>query len=147
MWCLELRGHGCSQRPRWWTPRRFGWDFDDYQRCVDLYEAAGVDLEDERIIGLGSVCRRQADGDIGRIIKSLLPLRLHAFGVKGTAFVANSDRLVSADSMAWCYTARYGPPLPGCTHKQCVHCQPYALRWRRRLLRRLDQLRLPLGIG
>ena len=124
-----------------------GWDYDDYLRCVDLYAAEGVDLESERTIGLGSVCRRQAEGDIARIIASLMPLRLHAFGVKGNAFVANSDRLISADSTAWAYQARYSPPLPGHTHKHCHHCQVYALRWRRRLLRRLDQLRLPLDIG
>ncbi len=124
-----------------------GWDYDDYLRCVDLYAAEGVDLESERTIGLGSVCRRQAEGDIARIIASLMPLRLHAFGVKGNAFVANSDRLISADSMAWSYQARRNEPLPGCRHRCCNHCQPYALRWRRRLLRRIDQLRLPLDIG
>ena len=121
-----------------------GWDHDDYLKCVDLYAAAGIDLDNETTIGLGSVCRRQADGDIAQIIASLLPLKLHAFGVKGNAFVANSDRIVSADSMAWSYQARRGDRLPDCRHRCCNHCQNYALRWRRRLLRRIDQMRLPL---
>lgn len=34
-----------------------GWELDDYRRCWEEYELAGVSLEDEPIVGLGSVCR------------------------------------------------------------------------------------------
>jgi hypothetical protein len=119
-----------------------GWEFDDYQRCVELYDKAGVDLTKESTVGLGSVCRREADREITRIIDSLQPLRLHAFGVKGESYVRCEHLLASADSMAWSYTARYDMPLPGHTHRRCHHCQVYALRWRSRLLARTRQLRL-----
>jgi pimeloyl-ACP methyl ester carboxylesterase len=32
VWSLELRGHGCSDRPTWFGLRRWGWCFDDYLR-------------------------------------------------------------------------------------------------------------------
>lgn len=119
-----------------------GWRRDDYLRCVDLYDRAGVDLDLEATVGLGSVCRRNADGDIGAIIAALQPLSLHAFGVKGDAYVANVDRLKSADSMAWSLTARHSAPLRGHTHRRCHHCLEYALRWRSRLLERAARPRL-----
>lgn len=119
-----------------------GWHRDDYLRCVDLYDRAGINLNQEPTIGLGSVCRRNADSDISAIIAALQPLSLHAFGVKGDAYVANVDRLKSADSMAWSFTARYSPPLPGHPHRRCHHCLEYALRWRTRLLERAAVPRL-----
>ena len=33
-----------------------GYTLTDYQRCADLYEAAGIDLSAEPLVGLGSVC-------------------------------------------------------------------------------------------
>jgi hypothetical protein len=39
--------------------------------------------------------------------------------------------------MAWSYTARRLPALPGCTgHKNCANCLTYATRWRRSVLAR-----------
>jgi hypothetical protein len=111
-----------------------GWERDDYLRCAAMYEKAGVDLTKEATIGLGSVCRRSADSDIGAIIASLYPLKMHGFGMKGTAFAANADRLVSADSMAWSFSARYRPPLQGCEHRCCNHCYKWASKWRERTL-------------
>jgi hypothetical protein len=35
----------------------------DYLRCAELYAAAGIDLTAEPLVGLGSVCRRQASAD------------------------------------------------------------------------------------
>jgi pimeloyl-ACP methyl ester carboxylesterase len=35
VWCLELRGHGRSDRPGLFSPRHFGWSFDDYLH-IDL---------------------------------------------------------------------------------------------------------------
>ncbi|MGR6997271.1 deazapurine DNA modification protein DpdA family protein [Yinghuangia aomiensis] len=56
----------------------------DYLRCVDLYQQAGVDLTAEPLVGLGSVCRRQATDEATRIVTTLagLGLRLHGFGFK-----------------------------------------------------------------
>ena len=119
-----------------------GWDLGDYLRCAELYDRAGVDLLDEPTVGLGSVCRRYADQEIGTIIASLQPIRIHAFGVKGKAYRANHDLLASADSMAWTNHALHNPPLPGHTHKSCSSCLDFALMWRKRLLSRLGQDRL-----
>ena len=56
-----------------------GWEYDDYHRCVEMYDKAGVDLSSEPTIGLGSVCRRHALKEITHIITSLQPLKLHWF--------------------------------------------------------------------
>lgn len=116
-----------------------GWNAGGHSRHVDMYAAAGVDLADERLVGVGSVCRRR---DARAVIRELEGLRLHGFGLKGDTVAACSDALTSTDSMAWSYTARYSQPLPGCTHKSCANCMAYALKWRGRLLARLDQLTL-----
>ena len=61
-----------------------GWSRDDYLRCVELYRLAGVDLTADPRVGVGSVCRRQATGEIEVIVHSpaSLGLRRHVFGVK-----------------------------------------------------------------
>lgn len=119
-----------------------GWESDDYLRCWELYDQAGIDLSCCYMVGLGSVCRRQNMAVAGRIVRSLDGLRLHAFGVKLTGLRSFGDVLTSADSMAWSYRARRDHPLPGCTHKKCSNCLRYALRWRCRVMESLDQLRL-----
>ena len=112
-----------------------GWERDEYLECVDLYEKSGVDLTLEPVVGVGSICRRGANSAITKVIKSLQPLKLHGFGVKGDCYLANIDLLVSADSMAWSRSARYQSPLEGCTtHKTCANCRIYALRWREKML-------------
>jgi hypothetical protein len=127
-----------------------GWRLDDYLACVDLYQQAGVDLARVPLIGLGSVCRRQATTEIARIVTELagVGVRLHGFGVKRAGLAAYADGLASADSMAWSYHARRRPPLPDCVgHKNCANCLPYALAWRAQMLAILDQPRqgrLPL---
>jgi hypothetical protein len=122
-----------------------GWDRDDYLRCCEMYVRADVDLADEPLVGLGSVCRRQNTAEAGRIVRSLAPLRLHYFGAKMTGLESFSDALASADSMAWSYAARREAPLPGCSHKSCANCFRYAMRWRTRLMTRLDQQRLEVA--
>ena len=50
--------------------------------CADLYEAAGIHLADQKVVGLGSVCRRQNTARIGAIVSLFADeLRLHGFGV------------------------------------------------------------------
>lgn len=121
-----------------------GHKLHEYLECVDLYRDAGIDLRAEPIVGLGSVCRRQAMGEAAVIVRALhaLGLRLHGFGVKITGLLAFGHLLASADSMAWSkdayYAARRGIRHPGCTHKSCANCLRYALRWRDQLLTSLD---------
>jgi hypothetical protein len=125
-----------------------GWTLDDYLACVDRYAEAGVDLRAMPLVGLGSVCRRQARWEISQITATLaaLGLRLQGFGVKHRGLAGYADSLASADSLAWSYAARRRPPLPGCTtHRNCANCPRYALAWRQRLTAGLDgprQLRL-----
>lgn len=112
-----------------------GFTKDEYLACVDLYEAAGVDLADHPLVGLGSVCRRQGTAEAHEIIGSLRErglTRLHGFGVKKLGLARYGDLLVSADSLAWSFDARRGPiRLDGCTaHKNCANCLRYALIWR-----------------
>ena len=111
-----------------------GWSRDSYLQCVDMYEREGVDLNKEAVIGLGSVCRRNADAEITEIIESLQPLNLHGFGIKGATYHSNKHLLTSADSMAWSFWARYEPPLSGCTHQSCANCRRYALQWREKMV-------------
>ena len=80
-----------------------GWCRDDYHRCIEMYQQAGADLTAEPLVGVGSVCRRQATGEIEAIVHSLasLGLRFHGFGVKAGGLVRYADCLESADSLAW----------------------------------------------
>jgi hypothetical protein len=119
-----------------------------YLACIDRYSAAGVDPAAVPLVGLGSVCRRQATGEIGTITAELARrgLRLHGFGVKQQGLARYADHLESADSLAWSYAARHRPALPGCTrHRNCANCPHYALAWRAQVIADLDgprQLRL-----
>lgn len=113
-----------------------GWRLADYERCAQMYADAGIDLSAEPVVGLGSVCRRQATAEIGAIVTTAdQGLRLHGFGVKTQGVSDYGHLLVSADSMAWSAGARRKPPMPGCTHraKTCANCQRYALAWRQRI--------------
>lgn len=111
-----------------------GWTLDDYLRHRDAYDWAGFDLEAERIVGVGSVCRREKTGQAEQIVWSLYPIRLHGFGMKTTGLRRYGAGLASADSMAWSYQARKREPMPGHSHKSCANCPDYALAWRDRVL-------------
>jgi hypothetical protein len=127
---LELRSHGP------FIPVLQGWTIDDYADCIDLYQSAAVQLSDLPVVGVGSVCRRQNTREIAQIMAMLnhAGIRTHGFGVKKTGIARYGPLLSSADSMAWSYSARKRPPLPGCSHKHCNNCLRYALRWRNQLL-------------
>jgi hypothetical protein len=119
-----------------------GFTRDDYLRCADMYTAAGVDLEEEKTVGLGSVCRRQAEDEILEIVQSFPSLKLHGFGVKTTGLRKYGHLLTSADSMAWSFRARRDKPLPGCYHGRdgqgkCSGCLRYAGRWRTNVLHKM----------
>lgn len=130
-----------------WVPVLQGWTLDDYLRCVDLYEIAGVDLTVEPLVGLGSVCRRQntdAAVDIIRALNKRGINRLHGFGFKTTGLRAAHQLLESSDSMAWSFHARRNPPLSGCMHKSCANCPRFAVQWRRRLMTSLPDWHQPV---
>lgn len=119
-----------------WIPVLQGWTVRDYLAHADAYAAAGIDLESEAIVGLGSVCRRQGTSLPAQIAQALPTLRLHGFGVKTTGLARYGGLLTSADSLAWSFRARRSPPLAGCTHGSCANCLTFALQWRERVLAR-----------
>jgi len=114
-----------------------GWNIADYHAHLEMYRKRGVDLTTEPLVGLGSVCRRQATKEIAELVSSLYAcgLKLHGFGVKTNGLAQYKSKLTSCDSMAWSFTARMEPPLPGCVgHKSCNNCMRYAEMWRKRVL-------------
>lgn len=119
-----------------------GWTLDDYLRCVDLYQTAGVDLAVLPLVGLGSVCRRQATSEIGAIVSALATagIALHGFGVKTDGLRSYSAYLTSADSMAWSYGGRRTRPCAHGTAQSEANCADFAAAWRARVL---DACRYP----
>lgn len=85
----------------------------DYERCVD---ALWSSLRPGALIGIGSMCRRDIHGPEGLIavidhLDQILPagVRLHAFGVKGSALpflLPFEHRIASIDSQAYGISAR-----------------------------------------
>lgn len=76
-------------------------------------EQYGARLRKGDWVGVGSVCKRNADVEaieqvLVAIHRARPDLRLHGFGVKTTALKSSLVRqcLYSADSMAWSYSAR-----------------------------------------
>ena len=118
-----------------------GWQLDDYLRCWDLYDMAGVVLDREPVVGIGSVCRRQATKEAVAIFERLaiegLRGRMHGFGVKTAGLPAVANYLASADSQARSMHARkrgillpgHDKPGPGRRkgHKNCANCLEYLL--------------------
>jgi hypothetical protein len=119
-------------------------------RCIELYQRAGVDLAAEPLVGVGSICRRQATSEIESIVHSLasLGIRLHGFGLEAGGLGRCADCLASADSLAWSFEARRSAPLAGCGHANCANCLRYAAAWRERVLARLGavQMHLPVSV-
>lgn len=116
-----------------------GWTIQDYKYCYSLYSQAGVDLTEQPLVGLGSICRRQATVEIDTIVTALHSggLRLHGFGVKTGGLRRFSHHLASADSMAWSFRGRY---IRNCRHRDPgkraplseANCLHFARAWRRR---------------
>jgi len=79
-----------------------------------MFERSGFDLATEPLVGVGSVCRRRATGEIEAIFHALASLgpRLDGFGVKTGGLDRYADCLASADSLAWSFEARRAAPLP-----------------------------------
>lgn len=119
-----------------WAPVLQGQVPDDYERHVDEYESAGVRLAECKIVGVGSVCRRQDTTAATDIFRRLgrYDLKLHGFGLKMGGLERSAGMLASADSLAWSFGARKSPPMAGHRHRSCANCMEYAMEWRRRIL-------------
>jgi hypothetical protein len=131
---LKLRGLA-PEIP--WVPVLQGWHCEDYLRHVEMYAEAGTDLRALPLVGVGSVCRRQATAEAVGIVAALyrLGLRLHLFGFKTDGLRACGAFAASADSLAWSAAARNRKiRLPGCQHRNCNSCLKWALRWREAVL-------------
>lgn len=118
-----------------------GWTVDDYRKCFDLYQARGVNLEG-RVVGLGTVCRRQRTNEGVEVVKKVadLGVKIHGFGFKTSGLLKCRDVLSSADSLAWSLEARKNPVMKDCTHKTCSNCAVFAMAWRERLFQRVGDL-------
>lgn len=109
-----------------------GQTLHDYESHAEQYENRGVRLTDEAVVGLGSVCRREATAEIGELVATLSQkYRLHGFGVKGGGIRRYGQWLTSADSMAWSFA---GMRRPSDGHKSCANHLHYALAWRDQVL-------------
>jgi len=113
-----------------------GWQRDDYLRHVEAYEKRGVALDQQHVVGVGSVCRRQDTDEIADIFQQLaaLGLRLHGFGVKSAGLAKYGKYLQSADSMAWSRRGRNIRPCPHTGVTSCGNCLTHALAWRGRAI-------------
>lgn len=139
---LERFWYAKSEDKSPFRPALQGFEEEDYQRCWDMYEAAGIDLMRYSVVGVGSVCRRQNTSEIGEIMGGLRrrnpDLPIHGFGVKIEGVELYGDDMATADSMAWSFDARFlKKPMPGCEgrgHKNCANCSRAAMAWRKKLL-------------
>lgn len=146
---LELDGLARARRS---MPRIIkviqGYEVGDYLRHIDMYRSHGIDLRDEPLVGVGSVCRRQNMDEACAILDAINGAgirNIHAFGFKAIGLRRNHRKIETADSQAWSLDARYVEPLDECRgggHKNCANCPRYALRWRTRLLASLKTERI-----
>lgn len=110
----------------------------DYLRCIEMYAEAGIDLRDEFLVGIGSVCRLQGTPEIvdvvGAIAEALPGVPLHGFGVKLDGLRQVGHLLASADSQAWSFWGRYegDKRTDRCEHaaRRCSWCAHFAMLWR-----------------
>lgn len=126
-----------------WAPVIQGWHLDEYVSHVEQYRAAGIELRDEPVVGVGSVCRRQGTLEGARIMRRMagIGIRVHAFGVKVDGLKLYGDQISSADSMAWSFVARRrNIRMDGCTHKTCANCMKWAMEWHST---RIDHVEMP----
>lgn len=118
---------------------------DDYLRCLD--GIAGI-LRPGMVVGVGSMCRREIFGPEGLLaVLSALDrvadpaIRLHAFGVKGTALGylrPLAHRVASIDSCAYGLAARIEAWREGFS-KTDAFVADHMERWQARQQSRLDE--------
>lgn len=122
-----------------WIPVVQGFTPQEYVDCLWMYNRAGVNLWTEPLVGIGSVCRRQAANEIEELVGALgrSGLRIHGFGVKLKGLERIATTITSSDSLAWSFDARYSKtgPLPGCKHASCANCSRWAIAYYERVQR------------
>jgi len=127
-----------------WVPVLQGWSVAEYLRHMDMYAARGIDLSNEPLVGVGSVCKRtnprEAFAVLDAVARAGFAGRIHAFGLEGRALAMSCHLLASADSFAWSRRARWAAApgrggKPGEGGKPSDRNDPtYALEWRHKLL-------------
>jgi hypothetical protein len=128
-----------------WIACLQGWEPGNYLEHVEQYAKRGIDLTQEKIVGLGSVCTRQKTKEIASVVIPLaqLGLKLHGFGVKADGLDSVGQYLESSDSMAWsnyavkemrCNGFYKLPEHADRKHKNCANCLEYAMWWRGKLI-------------
>jgi hypothetical protein len=138
---------------KWW-PTLQGKTPDDYVHHIEMWRTAGHEAAlQNRVVGLGSVCRRQRTSEIEAIMTRLskFPYRYHGYGVKKTGLEKFASVFWSSDSMAWSQEAfRKHIILPGCQHGtrlfrrrlgreeygNCANCLKFAVNYYNEMKRR-----------
>jgi hypothetical protein len=138
-----------------------GWTLADYLYCIDRYEELGVRLDEQLVVGLGSICRRANTTEGVELLRRLHAelerrypgrvesgveypsgLSLHLFGVKTTALAQVPWAGETADSRAWSMAGmhrggRCQHPESGVVWEQ--NCPIYAREWLDHVLDGVDQ--------
>lgn len=120
-----------------------GATLSDYLRCAESYYRRGIDLHTLPLVGLGSVCRREATSEIQEIVTAIAShgIKLHGFGVKTSGLSKYGSQLASADSFAWSFGGRHIRPCPiKPSIGSCANCMHHALAWRDNVLQKAEQL-------
>ncbi|WP_327029725.1 hypothetical protein OG989_04165 [Micromonospora sp. NBC_01740] len=115
------------------VPALQGWEPADYLRCWEMYDAAGIDLLAEPVVGLGSTCRREATSEVKELVEAFAArgVRLHAYGAKTRGLLMYGQLIASADSFSWSFGGRRR--VGRCRHgvvKWEANCPVRAREWR-----------------
>lgn len=110
---------------------------EDYERHIEMYSAAGIDLTREKLVGVGALLGRPS-GEVARIVRALHAAgvtRMHGFGLKTGSLALIGHLLASTDSTDWQREGRYDVGL--CRHEGSrvrweTNCPEYAREWRAR---------------
>jgi len=135
-----------------WLPVLQGFELDDYLNHIDQYLKNDVDVTTLKAVGVGSICRRQATLAAQNILLSLsiTGVKIHGFGLKITALKNQQvcRSIISADSLAWSFTARKLPPLYGheVKHKNCANCFDFALLWLNKIRKIIENSMRPMTL-
>ena len=127
---LELR----EMIPNLVCPVLQGWTPDQYVDHLNMYEEAGISLD--QFFGLGSVVMKNARGVYWTVkaVRERAPkIRLHGFGVKagGLSTSYTVHNLETSDSIAWTKSAtRIRLGCDGCELHSCSSCLRFAILWR-----------------
>lgn len=146
---LELR-HLAADLPI--IPVLQGWTVKDYLLHAEQFEKAGIQLQNEPTVGIGSVCRRASIFEIEDLIVRLhqIGIKLHGFGIKTDGLKRYGYALQSSDSMAWSATGSWAhTKLCGTDHKakKCGSCHVWAQMWADRVVKSIDTFARPHKIG